>query len=328
MNSINEELLSAYQTAGATSVNINDAEAEVLIAQGAADGKWDTFLRAQGLSGSTNDMLMEYLTGRGYSGSINEMIIAAANADDLFTPTVSAFDPATLSWTSGRKRQWWHVDEATFKNGTPDAVVGDPISRVVTQSAGGGGVDFDMILYAGSAFVLRSGYVEGTTGVYLTSLGGFYPKTTGLTIAARVRWPSAQIFLGGEDYSPLYGFQLRDIASYPGTLVLNLDCDGNASTNEISTTDLASIFADDDYHNVAAVITPEASGNCPVKLYIDDGANPVATGTFSGFNSSFSRDIVSDNNGGTKIKSRFYAMQDFNADMPNIFNFLTNGSGV
>lgn len=260
--------------------------------------------------------------------SINSSLVRAVNDPGIVVPPAIPFDPSTLAWVSNRKRQWWHVDEATFKNGANNAVVGDPISRAVSQSTAGGGLDFDMVLWSGSAFVLRAGYVEGNTGVYLTSLGGWAPKTYGVTIAARIAYPDAFTMLGGEDYSPLTGLFLQEGPNY-GQRHLYIDVDGNANTNELDSGNIASTMLDNNYHNVAVTITPEASGNCPVKLYVDNPTIPIASGTFSAFNTSWSRDILhcqSGGSNGTKIKSRFYGMQDFSANMADIFNFLSNGS--
>ena len=57
----NELLLGYYQSNGASSYNLHDAEAEFLIAQGA-------------LPSSNADMWIELLTGLGFTGSLSDML--------------------------------------------------------------------------------------------------------------------------------------------------------------------------------------------------------------------------------------------------------------
>lgn len=331
-NSLNEELYHAYVAAGATSINIGEAEKQALVLQGAADGTWDTFLRAQGLSGSVNDMMHAYLVGRGYSGSLNDMLYAAAVAHDLFAPAVATFDPETLPWTSGRYRRWWHSAEATFMNGASAAGVGDPVSKVISQASSD---TFDQDYLLGSSPTLEEDsvgkFLDMKSSTYMSADfpggGSITPKTTGITFFARY-FPGYGSDLGAisylcmQDDGPLeHAARLWAISTGPGTFSIHLLVYGSGGSYTQSP-DLYSYLVGGG-QTLGYTLKPDAGGTCEVKVYTDS-STPFHTGTVT---SSGSMTRVREWKE-QPICASFFAAQDFSSNVDDILAFLTNGSGA
>jgi hypothetical protein len=129
-----------YLDAGATSVNLAEAEQQALIAAGALDGKWNTFLVQQGYAGN-QDGMYKYLGDKGYTaGSLNERMYQAAAALDLLAAAYPlSFSELGISGLNGFVIDGSQADCFYQDSGmtTPCTSAGDPVGAVVDLSGNG-----------------------------------------------------------------------------------------------------------------------------------------------------------------------------------------------
>lgn len=214
MSNINELLYAAYVDAGATALDLPTAEYQALVAAGASDGTWYTFLRTQGYDGDVGGMLYKYLGDKGYTGvSLNERIAQAAAALDLF----GGWTPADIAGLSASVYgDWFRADlqapthvAGVFSRWTGLREDGDANARFditpyvyapSVAAVGPNGVSCIRMTSASPAYLIGSEDRAGSSSLYIPSPFASSKEGDGFCVAALIRMPNG----GGDPFLPSF----------------------------------------------------------------------------------------------------------------------------
>ena len=218
-----------------------------------------------------------------------------------------SWTPADLTFIAGRLRNWWHfADSPTIaansdgSGGTP--AVGDPVGYVASAATES---TYNNTQSNGAIKpIAASDSIQFTPGshYFIDSVSSFSPGTTGMTIAARVKYASDSLLgvyfqIGGQDNGQI------NAASVYGSDVRAGNDVGSGVTYDASSLDWSA------YHTLIAV-WDAATGK--INVYLDsDTVTDSATVSLSG---SVSRDLVYGLNSASVdcfIRGRFLAAQAF-----------------
>jgi hypothetical protein len=268
-------------------------------------------------------MFSAYLGDKGYVGTLSDKLAAASAAQDLFNGDSN--NPADLSWTTGRRRFWWHNNDPAGMSVNADGTGGmpaltDPVGALIT----GASVSSYNLELAGTAGTRQ---VDGIrlpyNGLYLTNLpgGAGNSSTTGLTFGFRgyisAAGGSGNFGVIGHDVSPPI-----NIMYVSGGGLASLTTDGVTNT-QVGSLDFSAI------HSYVAYVEPDGGGTLNGAFYID-GVQVDTSSAMNGF--AWDRDLMYMLiAGGARkftIQSRFMGEQAFTSedDIALIFRFLENGA--
>lgn len=240
-------------------------------------------------------------------------------------PTPPSNDPATLPWTTGRRRFWWQIDQAGGLSVNADGSGGvpaltDPVGAFIT----GATTNTYNLELAGTAGTRQTdGVLLPYDSLYLTNLpgGSANSATTGLTFGFRgyisAAGGSGNFGVIGEDISPK-----TNILFTSGSGVSALDTTGGFTTG-IAGQDFSTI------KSFLAIVEPDGGGTLNGSFYIDGVEVDTTTGMTG---ASWSRDLMYMLVAGAArkwtVSSRFMGEQAFTDpdDIALIFRFLENGA--